>query len=577
MLKKLASCVGEYKIYAILSPVFMMGEVAFEVLIPYYMADLVDLGVKAGNMEVIKAVGLKLLLMAMCSLACGALAAVVSTIASAGFANNLRLELYHHIQSFSFSNIDKFSTAGLVTRTTTDVTNVQMAFMMVLRMAFRAPGMLIFALIMAFRTSPDLAKIFLYVTPFLAAGMIIIMGGAAPLFRRMFDMVDGLNAVIQENIRGIRVVKAFVREDKEEEKFGKANKDLYDIGVRTNTRMAFMSPVMQLCMYACMMLISWYGAHHIVYGDLTTGQLMSVFQYIMQILSSLMMFAGIVLMLNNGKAAADRIVQVLDEEPDIANCQDPVTVLEDGSIEFDHVYFGYGQSKDCLEDINISIKSGETVGILGGTGSGKTSLVQLIPRLYDVRSGSVMVGGSDVRDLDMTVLRENVAMVLQKNILFSGTVADNLRWGKADATMEEMQQACRHAQADSFIEKFEGGYDYWIEQGGTNVSGGQRQRLCIARALIAKPRILILDDSTSAVDTHTESLIRQAFREDLPDTTKIIIAQRISSVRDADRIIVLDDGKINGTGTHEELLENNAIYREVYESQTKGGDFDAPK
>ena len=576
MIKKLASSIREYKWLAMLTPLLMVGEVYFEIMIPYYMADLIDLGIEAGNMAEIRSIGLRLAVMALCSMMCGTLAAVTASKASAGFASNLRSDIFHRVQDFSFSNIDHISASGLVTRMTTDVTNVQMAFSMLLRMAFRAPATLIFAGIMVFRINHSLASVIFYVLPVLAIGILLISKGAFKWFRRMFDIYDKLNSVVQENVRGIKVVKAFVREKDEIEKFSGVAGDLYTTNMRAETIMAFMSPLMNICLYGCMLIISWLGAKLIVSGSLTTGLLMSFINYVMQILMSLMMLSGIMVMMTMSGAAAKRISEVFGEQPEIVNGADPVREMADSSIVFENVSFAYGDGGNCLEDISFRIEAGMTVGIIGGTGSGKTSLVQLIPRLYDAGSGRVLVGGTDVRDYDLNVLRKNVSMVLQKNILFSGSVADNLRWGKEDATEEEMWRALEMAQAKDFISSFEGGLDYWIEQGGSNVSGGQRQRLCIARALISEPKILILDDSTSAVDTHTESLIRKAFREEMPELTKLIIAQRISSVQDADMIIVLDNGRISGMGRHDELLETNEIYREVYESQTKGGDFDEP-
>ena len=554
----------------------MVGEAVMEVLIPFYMADLIDYGIDVGDMASIKSIGLKLCVLAVISLLCGILGAKYAAVASVGFAANLRHDMYQKIQRFSFANIDKFSSAGLVTRLTTDVTNVQMAYMMMTRMMFRAPTMLIFALIMAFRINRRMALIFFAVAPILAFGIAILAKKAFPLFEKLFKVYDRLNNVVQENLRGIRVVKAFVREKHESDKFHDVAEDLYDTNVRAETIMAFSQPIMQVCMYTCMLLISWIGARLIVVGDMSTGQLMTFNTYIMQILMSLMMFSIVIVMFTIAGAAARRIVEVLDEEPSINNPENPITEISSGSVEFRNVSFGYSEGKTCLRNINLSIKSGETVGIIGGTGSGKSSLVQLIPRLYDVSEGSVLVDGKDVRNLHIKELRKHVAMVLQKNLLFEGTVASNLKWGKEDATAEEMEHAAKLACADEFITRLEGGYDAVIEQGGANVSGGQRQRLCIARALMASPSILILDDSTSAVDTATEKKIREGLAEFMPQATKIIIAQRISSVKDADRIVVIDNGEISGIGTHEELLAGNQIYREVYESQNKGGDFDAP-
>ena len=577
MIKKLAGCVRQYKLLTILTPICMVMEVVMEVLIPYHMADLVDYGIELGDLDYIRTIGLKLVVYALLSLTFGILGGLFSSRASAGFASNLQHDMYHHIQDFSFSNIDKFSTAGLVTRMTTDVTNVQQAFMMLTRMAFRSPCTLVFALVMAFRQSARLSLVFLAVLPILGFGIAYIMTHAFPIMEKVFGIYDRLNAVVQENLRGIRVVKAFVREEEEKEKFQNVSGELYSNFVRAERIIAFNGPLMQTCMYVCMLLISWIGAKMVVSSTMTTGQLMSVMTYVQQILMSLMMLSMIVMMLTIAKAAAERICAVLDEQPDIVSPEDPVRTVGDGSVVFTDVSFGYGSNKHILKNISFEAASGETIGIIGGTGSGKSSMVQLIPRLYDVRKGSVKVGGVDVRDYDLEVLRSSVAMVLQKNVLFAGTIKENLRWGKPDATDEEIRRACVLAQAEEFISSFPDGYDTFIEQGGANVSGGQRQRLCIARALIAKPKILILDDSTSAVDTHTESLIRAGFASDIPDTTVFIIAQRISSVKDADRIIVLDDGKISGIGTHDELMANNAIYQEVYESQNKGGDFDEPR
>ena len=576
MIKKLAGSVREFRSVAMMSPLMMIIEAVMDVLIPFYMADLIDYGIRAGDMGEIRSIATKLLIFGLISLATGILGGRFAAIASEGFAANLRHDMYHKIQTFSFSNIDKFSTAGLVTRMTTDVTNVQVAFMMMIRMMFRAPFMMVLSLVMAFRINSRLALVFLLVLPVLSGGIIFMMKKAFPLFEKLFKLYDRLNSVVQENVRGIRVVKAFVREDHESEKFHKAADDIYDTNVRAETIMAFNQPLMQICMYTCTILIAWIAAHLIVSGSMTTGQLMSFITYINQILMNLMMLSMMFVMSTIAGAAAERIVAVLDEVPDIQNAAGRSFEVKDGSVEFEDVSFGYGDSKDCLKHIDLKIGSGETIGIIGGTGSGKSSLVQLIPRLYDTRSGSVKVGGTDVRDIDLDTLRGSVAMVLQKNVLFSGTVASNLRWGKADATDEEMARACRLAQADEFVNKMEDGYDAVIEQGGANVSGGQRQRLCIARALIGRPKILILDDSTSAVDTATERRIREGLAEYMPDTTKIIIAQRISSVQSADRIVMIDGGRINGIGTHEELLASNDIYREVYESQNKGGDFDAP-
>ena len=577
MLKKLLKCVRGYWFSTIATPVFVLADVAMGVLIPYKMADLIDKGVEAGNMEVIKQTGLVLLLYAVLSMLFGVLSGIFAALSSCGFASNIRHDMYYKIQTFSFSNVDKFTTAGLVTRMTSDVTRLQFAYGMALRMATRAPAGMIFALIMSFRINRTLPWIFVAILPFLGLGLGLIMKYAMPIFKKVFESYDDVNRVVQENVRGIRVVKSFVREDHEKEKFAGVAGLLRDLSVKGERIVAVNAPIMNICMYVCSIGVCWIGAKLIVQDSMTTGQLMSIMNYIIQILMSLMFISMIFLNLTQAKAAAERVVAVLDEEPDIKNCEEPETELKDGSITFENVSFGYGEGKDCLRNINFSIKSGETIGIIGGTGTGKTSLVQLIPRLYEVRSGSVKVGGTDVKNIDMTALRKGVAMVLQKNLLFSGTVRSNMLWGNEGATDEEIWEALRLAQADAFVKTLPLGLDAPIEQGGSNVSGGQKQRLCIARALLTSPKILILDDSTSAVDTATEAAIRRGFREFMPDVTKIIIAQRISSVKDADRIIVIDDGEISGIGTHEELLASNRIYQEVYESQTKGGDFDEPQ
>lgn len=573
MIKRLSQCIREYKKDAFLSPLYVLVESLLDVAIPFVMAGLIDKGIEAGNMSMILRYGAILVGFALVALTFGALSGRSCARATAGFARNLRHDMYHHLQVYSFSNIDKFSSAGLVTRLTTDVSNVQNAFMMIIRTLIRCPAMLIFAMVMSFRINHDISLIFLAVIPILGVGLYLIIKHVHPVFERVFKTYDRLNGVVQENLSGIRVVKNFVREDHEIEKFDTISGTIYKDFSLAERILALNSPLMQGCVYACMILVSWLGAKQIVIGNMSTGNLMSFFTYIMQILSSLMMLSMVFVMITMSRASAERIVEVLDEESDITNCVNPVYEVKDGSVEFTDVSFSYAKRPDktVLDDIDLIIPSGQTVGIIGGTGSSKSSLVQLIPRLYDVTGGCVKVGGIDVRNYDLQTLRHNVAMVLQKNTLFSGTIKENLRWGNPDATDEELVHACRLAQADDFIRTFPDGYDTYIEQGGTNVSGGQKQRLCIARAILRKPKILILDDSTSAVDTKTDALIRQAFREEIPNTTKIIIAQRISSVMDADQIVVMDNGRINACGTHEELLANNEIYREVYESQQKGG------
>ena len=573
MIKRLSQCIREYKKDAILSPLYVLVESLLDVAIPFVMAGLIDKGIEAGNMSMILRYGAILVGFALVALTFGALSGRSCARATAGFARNLRHDMFHHLQVYSFSNIDKFSSAGLVTRLTTDVSNVQNAFMMIIRTLIRCPAMLIFAMVMSFRINHDISLIFLAVIPILGVGLYLIIKHVHPVFERVFKTYDRLNGVVQENLSGIRVVKNFVREDHEIEKFDNISGTIYKDFSLAERILALNSPLMQGCVYACMILVSWLGAKQIVIGNMSTGNLMSFFTYIMQILSSLMMLSMVFVMITMSRASAERIVEVLDEESDITNCDNPVYEVKDGSVEFTDVSFSYAKRPDktVLDDIDLIIPSGQTVGIIGGTGSSKSSLVQLIPRLYDVTGGCVKVGGVDVRNYDLQTLRHNVAMVLQKNTLFSGTIKENLRWGNPDATDEELVHACRLAQADDFIRTFPDWYDTYIEQGGTNVSGGQKQRLCIARAILRKPKILILDDSTSAVDTKTDALIRQAFREEIPNTTKIIIAQRISSVMDADQIVVMDNGRINACGTHEELLANNEIYREVYESQQKGG------
>lgn len=579
MVKKLAKHIREYKKYAILTPILVLGEVILEILIPLIMAELIDQGIDGGSMPEIIKYGIALLISAAVALALGVGAGKTSAVAAAGFAKNLRGDMYDHVQEFSFSNIDKFSTASIVTRLTTDITNVQMAFQMLIRIATRAPGMLVFALIASFRIDAELSLIFLCVMPLLLLGLGIMIKAVHPIFNRVFKTYDKLNNVVQENLSGIRVVKSFNRQDHEIEKFGNTSQKIYLDFSKAEKIMAFINPLMQFCMYLTMLLISWFGARAIVSSGnnpdigLSTGELISLITYSMQILMSLMMISMIFVMLTMARASGERIVELLDEESNLHDPENPIYEVQDGSIDFDHVHFSYGKSKDkeVLDDIDLHIKSGQTVGIIGATGSAKSSLVQLIPRLYDVSKGSVKVGGKDVREYHVESLRNQVAMVLQKNTLFSGSIAENLRWGNEHATDEELRHACKLACADEFINGFEDGYDTYIEQGGTNVSGGQKQRLCIARALLKKPKILILDDSTSAVDMKTDAMIRQAFRDEIPNTTKIIIAQRVASVQDAEQIIVLDDGKIADVGSHDELMERSEIYREVYESQNKGG------
>ncbi len=574
MLKTLKAYIGEYKKTAISAPIFIVFEVIFEMIIPMLMAAIIDNGLETGNINYVIKMGLVMLLVSFASLFCGAFAAKQAAIASTGFAKNVREGMYNHIQEFSFSNIDHFSTAGLVTRLTTDVTNVQNAFQMMMRMLMRAPVMLVTAMTMTFIINAKLSCVYLIALVFLGIVIIFLMGRVGKYFRDMFDRYDDLNADIQENLTGIRVVKAYVREEHEKKKFGKASEAVYRCAVRAQKLMVAMMPTMQFTVYACIIAVSWLGAKTIVAGDMTTGQLMSLFTYTMNILMSLMFIAMVAVMLTMAKSSAERICEVLNESSDLTNKEQAVMEVPNGAITFDDVTFSYRNDEGNLNlnHISLDIKSGETVGILGGTGSAKSTLVQLIPRLYDVTGGSVRVGGIDVRDYDLDTLRNQVSMVLQKNVLFSGTIKENLRWGDKNASDEELVRVSKLACADEFIERFPDKYDTWIEQGGSNVSGGQKQRLCIARALLKKPKILILDDSTSAVDTHTDAMIRKAFREEIPDTTKIIIAQRISSVQDSDKIIVLDDGEINGIGTHEELLKTNKIYREVYESQQKPTD-----
>lgn len=577
MIKTLAAHIKEFKKASMITPVFMIIEVIFETLIPFLMASIIDDGVEAGNMQHIYIVGALMVAAALCGLFCGVMGGKYGARASTGFARNLRQAMFENIQTFSFSNLDKFSTAGLVTRLTTDVTNVQNAYQMLLRMCFRAPISMICAMGMAFFINAELASVYLVAVALLAIVIFFLIRGAMHYFQQAFPKYDELNASVQENVSAIRVVKAYVREDYETSKLKKASQGIYDIFCKAESRVVLNMPVMQFTVYTCIMLISWLGAKQIVNSTLTTGELMSLLTYCMNILMSLMMLSMVFVMLTMSEASAERICEVLNEKSDLANPEHPVYEVPSGDISFEHVEFSYHKdgSKPILQDINLQIKAGETIGIIGGTGSSKTSLVNLISRLYDVSKGSVKVGGRDVREYDMDALRNQVAVVLQKNVLFSGTILDNLRWGDANATEEECRRVCRLACADEFIDKMPEGYHTYIEQGGANVSGGQKQRLCIARALLKKPKVLILDDSTSAVDTATDAKIRKAFAEEIPETTKLIIAQRVSSVQHADHIIVLEDGRINGYGTHEELLKNNEIYREVYESQTGGsGDFD---
>ena len=578
MIKRILQEVKEYRKASFLAPIFMVGEVVLEISLPFLMSFIIDKGVSQGDMTEVTKYGLIMIVAAFGSLFCGAMSGKYAAYASAGFAKNLRRAMFYNIQDFSFHNIDKFSTAGLVTRLMTDVTNIQNAYQMVLRMCVRAPLTLVCAMAMTFVINAELSMVFLYAIAFLGIVLIFIMKFAHPIFLQVFNKYDDLNASVQENITNMRVVKAYVKEDYEISKFNKASYNIYRMFKKAENILIFNSPAMQLSMYASILAISWLGARMIVGGSMTTGELMSMMTYTTNILMSLMMLSMIFVMLSMSFASVQRIDEVLDEKSDIVSPEKAVTEVKDGSIDFHHVSFAYSadQEADSLEDIALHIRSGETIGILGGTGSGKSSLVQLIPRLYDVTKGSLCVGGVDVKEYDLDVLRNQVSMVLQNNVLFSGTIKDNLRWGNPNASDEEMLQACRLAQADEFIQRFPDGYDTHIEQGGSNVSGGQKQRLCIARALLKNPKILILDDSTSAVDTRTDYLIRKAFCEDIPDITKLIISQRISSIEDADRILVLDDGKINGVGTHAELLKTNKIYQEVYRTQqVKGGDEDA--
>ncbi len=601
IVKKLMKSIGQYRLQTIMTPVFTFLEVLMEILIPYIIASIIDKGITAGNMAEVVRLGVIMLIMAFASLFFGIMAGAFAADASSGFAANLRQSMYENIQTFSFSNIDKFSTAGLVTRMTTDVTNIQNAFQMIIRIAVRAPLMMIISLIMCVVINPHISVIFLVALFFLALVVFLIVGKATKLFRKVFRRYDDLNASVEENVSAIRVVKAFVREDYEEQKFGKAADALYQQSVQAEKLVVANMPVMMLVVDACMVAISWLGAHYILDGAMTTGELTSIFSYVMNVLFSLMMLAMIFVMISMSAASGQRIAEVLEEKPSITNPENPVMEVKDGSIEFDDVDFAYmrrvvtqdkngndivheempehkSREDSTLHNLSFSIRSGETIGIIGGTGSGKTSLVALISRLYDVTHGCVKVGGRDVRDYDLETLRNEVSVVLQSNVLFSGTILDNLRWGNENATEEECRKACEMACADEFIDRMPEGYHTYITQGGTNVSGGQKQRLCIARALMKKPKVLILDDSTSACDTATDAKIRAAFRTAIPGTTKLIIAQRISSVQDCDRILVLDGGTVNAFDTHENLLKTNRIYSEIYESQIKGGgDFDKPQ
>lgn len=574
MVRKLLQTVREYKKDTWLTPLFLLGEVAMEAIIPLFMAELIDQGITGGQMNQVMKYGLILVLFALVSLVFGALAGKHSAIAMSGFGKNLRYDLFCHVQRLSYSNMDKFSTSGIVTRLTTDITHVQNAFLMIIRIAFHSPVMMIFATIMTYRISPSIAAWFLVVIPVLAIGMIIIMKYSFPIFERAFGSYDDLNKVVQENVRGIRVVKSYVREEREVSKFQAVSQRIFAQMVKAERIMSYELPLMQIVLYAVMLIISWIGAKLVVGGSMTTGELTSVFTYSMQILMSLMTLGIVVVMVAIARASAGRIHDLLSEQPDITSPESPVTELHSGEIEFRKVSFRYSDKaeNDALSGINLRIASGQTIGIIGAAGSAKSTLVQLIPRLYDASEGEVLVSGVNVKEYDLNVLRSQVAMVLQKNVLFEGTIKENLRWGNENATDDELIEACKAAQAHEFISTFPDGYDTHLAQGGTNVSGGQKQRLCIARALLKKPKILILDDSTSAVDTRTDALIRSVFKESIPDTTKIIIAQRIASVEDADQIVVLDEGKMVDIGTHQELLGRNTIYQEAYFTQTKGGE-----
>ena len=576
MIKRLSKCIREYKLPSILAPIFISIEVILEVFIPKIMGKLIDNGIDMGDTAYVIRMGFVLVVLCSLSLLSGVASGTAAAKASSGFAKNLRHDMYHNVQNFSFANIDKFSTSGLVTRLTTDVTNLQNSYQMIIRIAVRSPAMLIFSLTMALSINAKISVIFLCVIPILALGLYLITTNAHPVFKRVFKTYDKLNSVVNENLHGIRVVKSFVREDEEEKKFKTVSGKIYADSKKAESLIAFNAPLMQFSSYLCMLLIAWFGARLIVGSnatEMTTGDLFSVITYTMQILSTLMMLSMIFVMLTMSKASGERVCEVLNEVTDLHNPENPVSEVKDGSIDFENVGFSYAKDNGnlCLKNVSLSIKSGETIGIIGATGSSKTSFVQLIPRLYDVTEGCVKVGGTDVREYDLEALRNEVAMVLQKNVLFSGTIKDNLRWGNENATDEEMIEACKLAQAHPFITEMPEGYDTYIEQGGTNVSGGQKQRICIARSLLKKPKILILDDSTSAVDTKTDALIRIAFKEYIPETTKIIIAQRISSIQDADKIIVLDGGEVSAFGRHDELMQSSEIYKEVYNSQVKGG------
>ena len=577
MIKKLMKSIREYKTSSLLAPFFVALEVVLEVIIPLLMANLIDDGIYQGEMNLVYKIGLELIICAVLSLIFGMLSGMFAAKASSGFAKNLRKDLYYKVQDFSFTNIDKFSTSSLITRLTTDVTNVQMAYQMIIRIAVRAPLMLIISLFFAFSINKNLSLIFLIVVPILGIGLYVISKKVHPIMDRVFKRYDDLNNVVEENVGAIRVVKSFVLEKEEISKFKRVSNEIYQGFSKAEKILAFNGPIMQFAIYACILLISWFGAKIIVTTNmtsLTTGELMTMFTYSIQILSSLMMLSMIFVMITISQASIERITEVLNEEPTIKDNDNPIFDVKDGSIDFENVSFSYvgKKEKECLKNIDLHIKSGETIGIIGGTGSGKSTLVNLIPRLYDVTEGTLKVGGENVKNYDLESLRKEVACVLQKNVLFSGTITENIRWGDENATKKDVERVCKLAQADEFIQKFPKKYDTYIEEGGTNVSGGQKQRLCIARALLRKPKILILDDSTSAVDTKTDSLIQKAFNEEIPDTTKLIIAQRISSVENCDRIIVIYHGEINGIGTHQELLKTNAIYKEIYDSQTKGSD-----